>query len=77
MVKVNNEEYTVTAKETLRISNLSELKLGDEINIERCMHLGGRLDGHIVQGDVDTTTGDVLISKKKVVLGNLDLSIKN
>ena len=56
VVKVNNEEYTVTAvKETLRISNLSELKLGDEINIERCMYLGGRLDGHIVQGHVDTT----------------------
>ena len=56
VVKVKNEEYTVTAvKETLKISNLSELKKGDEINIERCMQLGGRLDGHIVQGHVDTT----------------------
>ena len=25
------------------------------LNIERCMRLGGRLDGHIVQGHVDTT----------------------
>lgn len=56
VVKVNNEEYTVTAvKETLRLSNLSELIVGDEINIERCMQLGDRLDGHIVQGHVDTT----------------------
>ena len=46
---------TFVKEETLRISNLSELKLGDEINIERCMQLGGRLDGHIVQGHVDTT----------------------
>ncbi|MAO72112.1 MAG: riboflavin synthase [Flavobacteriales bacterium] len=56
VIEVNNEEYTVTAvKETLRLSNLSQLKVGDEINIERCMQLGGRLDGHIVQGHVDIT----------------------
>ena len=56
VVEVNNEEYTVTAvKETLNLSNLSELKVGDKINIERCMQLGGRLDGHIVQGHVDST----------------------
>tara|TARA_Y100001954_G_scaffold236671_1_gene298021 strand:+ start:3592 stop:4179 length:588 start_codon:yes stop_codon:yes gene_type:complete len=56
VVEVNNEQYTVTAvRETLRLSNLSELKVGDEINIERCTQLGGRLDGHIVQGHVDTT----------------------
>ena len=28
---------------------------GDEVNIERCMVMNGRLDGHIVQGHVDTT----------------------
>ena len=51
VIEVNNEEYIVTAvKETLRLSNLSDLKVGDELNIERCMQLGGRLDGHIVQG---------------------------
>ena len=56
IVEVNNEEYRVTAvKETLRTSNLSKLKVGDEINIERCMQIGGRLDGHIVQGHVDST----------------------
>lgn len=48
--------YTVTAiKETLERSNLGDLKIGDLINIERSMKIDGRLDGHIVQGHVDTT----------------------
>lgn len=48
--------YTVTAiKETLERSNLGELKKGDLVNIERSMKIDGRLDGHIVQGHVDTT----------------------
>lgn len=48
--------YTVTAiKETLDRSNLGDLKEGDLVNIERSMKIDGRLDGHIVQGHVDTT----------------------
>lgn len=48
--------YTVTAiKETLNRSNLGLLKPGDKINLERSMKFDGRLDGHIVQGHVDTT----------------------
>lgn len=48
--------YTVTAvKETLDRSNLGLLKEGDLVNLERCMKMNGRLDGHIVQGHVDTT----------------------
>ena len=48
--------YTVTAiAETLDRSNLGSLKEGDLINLERSMKLDGRLDGHIVQGHVDTT----------------------
>lgn len=48
--------YTVTAiKETLDRSNLGGLKVGDLVNLERSMRLDGRLDGHIVQGHVDTT----------------------
>lgn len=48
--------YTVTAiKETLDRSNLGDLKVGDLVNIERSMKIDGRLDGHIVQGHVDTT----------------------
>lgn len=48
--------YTVTAiRETLDRSNLGSLKVGDEVNLERSMLMNGRLDGHIVQGHVDTT----------------------
>lgn len=48
--------YTVTAiKETLDRSNLGGLKVGDLVNLERSMKMNGRLDGHIVQGHVDTT----------------------
>lgn len=48
--------YTVTAiQETLDRSNLGLLKVGDEVNVERSMMMGDRLDGHIVQGHVDQT----------------------
>lgn len=48
--------YTVTAiQETLDRSNLGLLSEGDEVNLERSMLMNGRLDGHIVQGHVDTT----------------------
>lgn len=56
IVKINNNEYTVTAiKETLEKSNFKNLKVDDLINLERAMVLGARLDGHIVQGHVDQT----------------------
>ncbi|TYA94387.1 riboflavin synthase, partial [Seonamhaeicola marinus] len=56
VVSLNNNEYTVTAiKETLDKTNLSYLKTGDKVNLERAMKLGDRLDGHIVQGHVDQT----------------------
>ncbi len=48
--------YEVTAiQETLDRSNLGLLAPGDLINLERSMKIGGRLDGHIVQGHVDCT----------------------
>lgn len=56
VVKIDGDEYTVTAiEETLIRTNLGKLKIGDLVNLERCMSMGGRLDGHIVQGHVDTT----------------------
>ncbi|MDR1847297.1 MAG: riboflavin synthase [Bacteroidales bacterium] len=58
IVKVNKEAntYVVTAmKETMDKTNLSTWKVGTEVNVERSMKMGGRLDGHIVQGHVDTT----------------------
>ncbi|MFH8142174.1 MAG: riboflavin synthase [Muribaculaceae bacterium] len=57
VVSLNGDgTYTVTAiEETLRRSNLGDLKVGDLVNVERCMVMNGRLDGHIVQGHVDCT----------------------
>jgi riboflavin synthase len=54
--EVTANMHCVTAiEETLEKSNLSEWKEGMLINLERCMQMNARLDGHIVQGHVDTT----------------------
>ena len=56
VVAIDGEEYTVTAiKETIDKSNIGDLTVNDLVNLERAMKLGARLDGHIVQGHVDTT----------------------
>ncbi|MCL4117966.1 UNVERIFIED_CONTAM: hypothetical protein GTU68_056483 [Idotea baltica] len=56
VVKVDSDSHTVTAiQETLKLSNIGELVKGSKVNLERCMKLSDRLDGHIVQGHVDTT----------------------
>lgn len=56
VVRAGAEDYTVTAiRETLNRSNLGLLKTGSEVNLERAMILGSRLDGHLVQGHVDQT----------------------
>ena len=48
--------HTVTAiEETLNKTNISHLQVGDLVNLERCMQMNARLDGHIVQGHVDQT----------------------
>ena len=56
VVNIKDDTYTVTAiKETLEVSNLGKLTIGDKVNLERSMIMDGRLDGHIVQGHVDQT----------------------
>lgn len=56
VVHIDDETYTVTAiDETLQKTNLGNLKTGDKVNLERCLRMGDRLDGHIVQGHVDQT----------------------
>ena len=56
VIAIDKDEYTVTAiKETLTKTNIGKLNLYDEVNLERAMKLGDRLDGHIVQGHVDET----------------------
>ena len=56
VVAIDGEVYTVTAiKETLGKSNIGDLSVGDEVNLERAMLANGRFDGHVVQGHVDQT----------------------
>ncbi len=56
VVHVTEDLHVVTAiHETLEKTNLGDWKVGAKVNLERCMQMNGRLDGHIVQGHVDTT----------------------
>lgn len=50
--------------ETLLRTNLGELRVGSRVNLERALRAGARLDGHIVQGHVDTT-GRVRIVERR------------
>ena len=65
VVKIEGTQYTVTAiKETLEKTNLGKWEVGTVVNLERCMKMDGRLDGHIVQGHVDKTGNVVGIENK-------------
>ncbi len=62
--KIWDDCYQITAvEETLNKTNLGDLKIGDSVNLERSLMVNGRLDGHIVQGHVDTTA--VCVDKKE------------
>jgi riboflavin synthase len=64
VVEVGNDQHTVTAiDETLNRTNLGNLNVGDEVNLERCMPANGRFDGHVVQGHVDQL-GEVVSVKE-------------
>ena len=56
VTEIEGDTHRVTAiQETLEKTNLGRLRVGDRVNLERCMQLNGRFDGHIVQGHVDQT----------------------
>jgi len=56
VVKLGDNTHTITAiKETIDKSNIGNLRIGAKVNLDRALHLGARLDGHIVQGHVDQT----------------------
>ena len=55
VVDIKDGIHTVTAiQETIDRTHFKTLKVNDHVNLERCMKLNGRLDGHIVQGHVDS-----------------------
>ncbi len=56
VVKIEGDNYTVTAvAETINKTSLGDWQQGDVVNLERALKAGDRLDGHFVQGHVDTT----------------------
>ncbi len=56
VVELKDGQHRVTAiAETLEKTNLGELGENQLVNLERCMPVNGRFDGHIVQGHVDET----------------------
>ena len=60
VVQTDAEAFeAVAVEETLSKTTLGRLAAGDGVNVERAVRLGGRLDGHLVQGHVDTT-GEVV-----------------
>ncbi len=66
VIAVDGNMHTVTAiEETLLKTNLSHLREGALVNLEQCMQLNGRLDGHIVQGHVDQTAQCTAIQNKQ------------
>ena len=66
VVRIQDGQYTVTAmRETLERSNLGQLRVGDEVNVERSMQMNGRLDGHIVQGHVDQTAECIAVEDQE------------
>ncbi len=51
----DDKTHTVTAiQETIQKSNIGKWEVGSDVNLERCLKVGDRLDGHMVQGHVDT-----------------------
>lgn len=74
VVASDADTHTVTAiEETLNKTNLGELQVGSMVNLERCMQMNGRLDGHIVQGHVDQTA---ICIKKAELEGSWEYRLK-
>ena len=72
--ELREHSHKITAiKETLVKSNLNSWKPGQRVNLERCIPVTGRLEGHIVQGHVDTTA---LCSKRKSKNGSWEFEFE-
>ena len=72
--EISNSGHRVTAiEETLQKTSLASWKPGSIINLERCLPVNGRLDGHFVQGHVDTTAKCI---KRKEKEGSWEFSFE-
>ena len=74
MEALEGNTHKVTAiQETLEKTNINTWKVGNRINLERCLLLSARLDGHFVQGHVDTRG---IIIEKKDLKGSWQFTIE-
>lgn len=65
VTELQDDKYTVCAiQETLDKTSLGSWTVGTQVNLERAMKLGDRLDGHMVQGHVDTVATCVGIEEQ-------------
>ena len=72
--EIKGNRHRVTAiGETLQKTNLDKWITGEIVNLERCLKLDSRLDGHLVQGHVDTTG---TCTKRKEKAGSLEFTIR-
>ena len=66
MEEITKGVHRLTAiEETLLKTNLNSWQINSVINLERCLQMNGRLDGHIVQGHVDTIATCVEVTVKE------------
>ena len=50
-----DDSYTFfVMEESLKKTNFSQKNIGDSFNVERCLQVGDRIDGHFVSGHIDT-----------------------
>ena len=77
LVKINKKIiFFYISIETIRRSNFSKIKIGDEVNLEKSLVYGQKISGHFTQGHVDTTAK----VKKILLIDNswiLKLEFKN
>jgi len=63
--EISNGQHRVTAiEETIKKTHLNSWKINTVVNLERCLQMNGRLDGHLVQGHVDTVATCITVVEK-------------
>ncbi len=65
LTKITPDYYEFfTMQESLSVTNFASKKIGDSFNIERCLQIGDRIDGHFVSGHIDTVWKVILLERR-------------